>query len=952
MAVQTVRPAGSSSFRHFVALHILVTDTIWRLDALCVDDGQPTDAFSTTDPSDLEDTLAEWVTTRPVVMYGLQTLSENRMIDLLSSDGIADADPQFIDARQLAQILLPRLKDHSFDTIAACLVSEPDPVQQTTNEATRLAHCFLALLDALYTLEVDAVRTLTRLSQGSESSLLDLFTEAEVYLIQHAFDREKRPAYPDDFFMPSRNVEGDTPIGNDTWGDEFDDEEEISFQSLDVEGIMGIFEKGGVIANTMDRFEHRPQQISMVRGVTDTFNKGEFLLVEAGTGTGKSLSYLVPAIYWALQNDQRVIVSTNTKNLQEQLFFKDIPFLMKTLQAHFRVALLKGRSNYICLDRWRKALEQPDDYLSIKDREEALPLVLWARETTTGDISENLGFNIQSSRGLWSKVNAEGGACPKCIFKDECFVNRARGAAALSHLVIINHSLLFSDLAADNAVLSDYNHLVVDEAHNLEKTAVQHMTVEVGPWRIRNMFRKLYVKDGLETGLLATLKWRAERSPMKQIWKDQLAGATRLAIDAVNDLNRVTDDVYADLNTEALSTSRGAGGYAAKFRYKDDSDFTAFMRDRMPSLTKQLIHLRDTMARLGEVVNEIPESWLADRDEFLNTITNCLETCKTIEEDLALLLKADDENTVYWVEASERSDTSCLLIAAPLRVSERLYEDLFSKMRSVVLTSATLAVGTKFGYVVGRLGLNKLEPGRLKTFRIGSPFDYKDQALVCVPSSFPSPKADNFQEAVTNIIQGLVLTTRRSTLVLFTSYGMLNRTYDDLERPLGQLGISVLAQGISGPRTQILDRFRSLPGSVLLGTDSFWEGIDVPGEALEMVVLVKLPFAVPSDPVVEAQIEQLDLAGRNSFLEYLVPDAVIKFRQGFGRLIRSAEDRGTVVVLDQRVITARYGSLFLESLPTGHNIFKSEDALLEGVTRWFDTHGKRRTINKRESVPL
>jgi Rad3-related DNA helicase len=367
----------------------------------------------------------------------------------------------------------------------------------------------------------------------------------------------------------------------------------------------------------------------------------------------------------------------------------------------------------------------------------------------------------------------------------------------------------------------------------------------------------------------------------------------------------------------------------------------------MPDLMQRFMHLRDALGRLGATLNDIPESWLADREEFLNTITATLESCKTIEENLMLLAQANEDNTVYWAEASHNNPLSCMLVAAPLNVAERLYKDLFSQKRTVILTSATLAIGSKFDHMINRIGLSKIERPRLKVFKIGSPFNYQDQALVCVPSSFPSPKADIFQAAISELILGLVVATRRSTLVLFTSYSMLDRTFTDLEIPLSHLGISVMAQGISGPRSLLLDRFRSTPGSVLLGTDSFWEGVDVPGEALEMVVMVKLPFAVPSEPIIQAQVEQMEEAGCNSFMEFLVPEAVIKFRQGFGRLIRSGEDYGAVVVLDHRVISTRYGQLFLNSLPAEHQIFEDADQLVEGVTRWFDTLDKRRTTTHR-----
>ncbi len=936
MTTQSNGPPTSAAYRNFTALALRSIDSVWHIAAALVEDGAVVDQLLVKDLPKAEKNLVKWTKGRPVVLHRIEQLDECNLGETLITTVLASTDPLCLDSHQLARIVLPRLSDHNLTTLAACLgVDDPD---LEINPAVCAGECFLRLQDVLFTLEMDSIRSLVRLSQGTESTLLDLFLEAEQHIVKTALSRDKHQSFPSELFTPSVNVEGTAMIGNDMWQGNVADGmvDEKSMQMLDPDEIVGIFSEGGAIDQAMDRFEHRPQQLSMVRAVTNTINDGEFLMVEAGTGTGKSLSYLVPTIYWALKNDQRVIISTNTKNLQEQLFFKDIPFLMKTLQADFRVTLLKGRSNYLCPDRWRQVLDQPDDHLSLREKEEALPLVVWCSETATGDVSENPGFNIQSNRSLWNKINGEGGACPQCVFKDDCFVTRARATAALSHLVIINHALLFSDLAADNVALSDYAHLIVDEAHNLEKVAVQHMTVEVGVWRIRNMLRKLYVREGIEFGLLATLKYRADRSPMKQIWKDQLGKATSRTIEAVTALDQANDEFYMDVNDQALKMMPRTAGTYSKLRYTAEHEIVNLMNGRSPEFFRRFVHLRDMLGLLGEVLNDIPESWLADRDELLNTILSCLESSKEIEEDLGVLLKGDAENTVYWVEASKRSESSCVLIAAPLNVSERLHEDLFSKMRSAVFTSATLTIGTQFGYAARRLGLDRQENGRLKTFRIGSPFNYQDQALVGVPSDFPKPRDDAYQSAVSEMIRSLVSSTRRGTLVLFTSYGMLNQTYADLEHPFNQLGIPLMAQGISGPRTLILDRFRTTPGSVLLGTDSFWEGIDVPGEALEMVVLVKLPFSVPSEPVIEAQIEHLDREGRNSFMEFLVPEAVIKFRQGFGRLIRSGSDRGAVIILDRRVIGTRYGQLFLDSLPTRHKVFSNADALVDGVTGWFE----------------
>lgn len=936
---QSVRPSSASSFRDFTALTIYISDknnTTPELSAAVFESGKIVDEFTGILLDDVPGDLSSRNADRPLLMYGVRESLDPEAIEYFA----ADLNAPLIDAMHLARILLPRLKDHDMATVAGALgVGCSDPMSPEERARTT-GNLFFGLMDRIYTLNLESLRTLARLSHGTTSAFEDLFVEAESYRIRNAFVDVPEQDVSDEYIIPSVNSVGAGTIGGDGWLEEED--EPADFQDLDVDEITAMFDPGGLFERSMPRYEHRAQQSAMVRGVTHAFNDGEVLVVEAGTGTGKSLSYLTPAVFWALRNDQRVIISTNTKNLQEQLFYKDIPFLHDILKVDFRATLLKGRSNYICLDRWRQALGQPDDHLTLEEREAALPLVAWLDETRTGDISENAGFNRSSQRGLWQKVNAEGGACPRCIFQEECFVNKARGTASMSHIVIINHALLFSDLAADNAVLTEYSHLIIDEAHNLEKVAVQHMTIEAGGWRMRNVLRKLYVKDGIETGLLATLKWRAERSPMKQVWKDALAAGVRQAIDRVQETDRAIEAFFEAVNEKALKLTTDRSGYTAKLRYDEEDAFTAALQTEMPGLMQRFIHLRDALGRIGETINDIPESWLADRDEFLNTITSTLEACKMIEENLTILTGGNEENTVFWAEASRNNPLSCLLIGAPLNVADRLYEDLFSLKRTVILTSATLAVGTKFNYMVNRLGLRKIEHPRLKVFRIGSPFDYEDQALVCVPSSFPPPKSENFQPSVSTLIQGLVVAARRNTLVLFTSYSLLDKTFSDLEAPLNRLGIPVMAQGISGPRSLLLDRFRNTPGAVLLGTDSFWEGVDVPGDALEIVILVKLPFAVPSEPIIQAQVEKLEEAGRNSFLEFIVPEAVIKFRQGFGRLIRSAEDYGAVVVLDQRVVSTRYGRLFLESLPAAHTIFNDADQLIEGVTRWFDDFDNRR----------
>ena len=860
----------------------------------------------------------------------------------------AGIDSFLLDVRLLARTLLPGLSDYELDTVAQRVGPPFSQGRDTAGAGPATARVCLVLLDALSNLDPDTLSTLVRLSEGGGTGIERVF--AEIGLSQAAMQRSALPARPAPSGQSDRQAQDshhNTAIepGSHTIGDAAcDPGEDFDHPNLlDPAELASLFESGGRFESRMVDYEHRPQQASMVRGVVRAFNDGEVLLVEAGTGTGKSLAYLAPALLWAVRNDLRVIVSTNTRNLQEQLFYKDLPFLLDNLGLPFSATLLKGRSNYLCLDRWRQVTRRPEDHLTPEEREAAIPLVVWARETTTGDLAEHAGFNTGANRGLWEKINGEGSACPRCVFKEECFVNRVRAAALSSHVVIVNHALLFSDLEADHAVLSRYSHLIIDEAHNLERAAVQHLTLEVGGWRLRNTLRRLYSAELGGTGLLAGLDRLASRAADNQEWKTALASGTRMAIDRLLEVNGDIEAFFRVAGETAQDQSSGRPGLKAKLRYRPDDDCARILRSSAPGLIGSCARLRESLGLLHETLRSVPDSWLEDRETRMDAIQAAMDFCRETEERLFLLTEAEDADRVYWVEASRNDALSCVLTGAPLSVADRLHDDLFNQMRTVVLTSATLAVGERFDYHIGRLGLDRVPEGRMQVQGIGSPFDYEDQVLIGVPSTFPSPRSGAFQEAISRLILDLVVATRRSTLVLFTSYSQLNRTFQDIESPLEEHGVVVLAQGASGPRTTLLDRFRRTDAAVLLGTDSFWEGVDVPGKALEVVILVKLPFAVPTEPLVQARAERLEEAGRNSFMEYQVPEAVIRFRQGFGRLIRSTRDYGVVTILDQRVISTAYGHEFLHALPARSEIFPDADGLVEGVSYWFRARDKRKT---------
>lgn len=853
----------------------------------------------------------------------------------------AGIDAVVLDVRLLARILLPGLRDYERATVERYVDQEPAEAGAEADGALQTAVLCRALLDLLASQDPDTMETLILLAEGTGTGLERLLAR----MTARTAGRGDAPSRADRSVRSGeRPPVSHTLLGLPTIGDGSCEAAEADgdLDPMDTDELARLFETGGLFESSMEGYEQRPQQVSMVRSVAGAFNEGEVLLVEAGTGTGKSLSYLTPALLWAVRNDQRVVVSTNTRNLQEQLFYKDLPFLLENLGLPFRATLLKGRSNYLCLDRWRQVIRRPADHLTAEEREAAIPLAVWARETQTGDISEHAGFNRGAGAGLWEKINGEGTACPRCVLKEACFVNRVRRAAMASHVVIINHALLFADLQSDHAVLSRYSHLIIDEAHNLERAAVQHLTLEVGGWRMRRVLGRMHAPEWGGTGVLAGLDRLSEKAAENLEWKAPLAAGTRMAIDRITEVNRRIEDFFRIASDEAFGQSDDGSARRTKLRYRAEDEYAGILRSSARVLIEGFADLRESLGMLHATLDQVHDSWLDDRESRGNAIVAAMDFCTDMEEALFVLTEASEGERVYWVEATRSQPMSCILTAAPLRVADRLHDDLFRPLRTAVLTSATLTVGDRFDYQIERLGLDRIDPRRLQVQGIGSPFDYADQVLVCVPAAFPTPRSDAFQTEVSRLILDLVVSTMRSTLVLFTSYTQLNRTFQDIEPDLAEQGVAVLAQGTSGPRSALLDRFRRSDTAVLLGTDSFWEGVDVPGKALEMVILVKLPFAVPTEPLVQAQVERLEDAGRNSFFEYQVPEAVIKFRQGFGRLIRSTRDYGVVTILDQRVVSTTYGRLFMESLPAGSEVYPDADGLVEGVSYWFRARDKRR----------
>jgi len=639
---------------------------------------------------------------------------------------------------------------------------------------------------------------------------------------------------------------------------------------MDVSDILG---PDGPVASRLPHYEERPQQVRMAESVAAAREAGRHLLVEAGTGVGKSFAYLVPLILRASDHAEKAVISTHTLALQDQLLGKDLPFLSGILPAEFSVVVAKGRANYLCLRRLRATVADENALFEYKtDVDELTKISKWADDTVDGTI-QSLSFTPRSE--VWSRVSAEVGNClgPHCPYHGKCHFQTARRRLANANVIIANHALTFSDLGLRRegaSLLPEYATLVLDEAHEVESVAADHLGIRVTSGGLRHILGTLVNRSG--QGLLK-------------------AAAAR-------------GDVY-----EAHERARSAAERLfAQVGYWADTDAPKNLRVRQPGIVDET--LSDELARLARDIDRTAED--LDRLDLKTELSARAGQCAMAAQSVRAFLEQALEDQVYWVDRTQdgrRID----LRSAPIRVGEMLNELLWDEVRSVVLTSATLTIGreSSFSYLRGRLGLPDADEQVL-----GSPFDFPRQAKIYLPEKMPDPRSgEGFEEAVAAEVTRAVFRTDGRAFVLFTSYKMMDRVYDLVREEIEGRGYRLLRQGGGMPRTRLLKAFREDITSILFGTNSFWQGVDVPGDALSHVVITKLPFDVPDRPLIQARTEEIERGGGNAFMEYSLPRAVLRLKQGFGRLIRSSEDTGAVTLLDPRVVTKRYGRMFLESLP-------------------------------------
>ena len=827
-------------------------------------------------------------------------------------------DNDIIDTYELASVLLPSAGRYNLSALGQSLgIILPGDAHRALYDAQLTRIVFLNLFEKALNLPTDLLAEFVRLSDPLPWGASWAFRLAlETHLKENIRSRQEKTVLTGPLF-----VDQDQSFPRLSPRD--------PLLPLDIEEIASIIEYGGPFSKYFNNFEQRPEQIEMIRAIAAAISEGRHLMVEAGTGTGKSFAYLIPAAIWAIQNELRVVISTNTINLQDQLIHKDVPDLNKALGLNLRATVLKGRSNYLCPHRLellrQRGVESPEEMRVLAK------VLVWLYQGGNGDRNE-INLNGPVENDIWRRLSAENEGCKGEVCYTRmggiCPFYQAKQAAQSSHILIVNHALLLADVATGNRVLPEYDYLIVDEAHHLESATTNSLSYRATQNDLTRMLREL---GGLSSGVLGhQLRLLHDILPPSDYaaYHQTISRATDLAFRLEHDFKNFFSVLSAFL--EEQREGRPVSAYGQQERIlsatRTQPAWTA-VEINWDLVSDSLRLLLNLLQEIYKSVAGLEGAYSEDLEDSQGNLSNLYRRFSEVEANISSFVTDPNPDSIYWVEIRPNGYQLALYIA-PLHIGPLMEKYLWHEKSSVILTSATLTANGEFDYLRNRLYAVDAEE-----LALGSPFDYETSTLLYIPDNIPEPGGGaSYQRMVENTILRLGKVTGGRMLALFTSYSQLKKTSQAISSSLADQGITVYEQGEGASPNTLLEIFRESERAVLLGTRSFWEGVDIPGEALSVLVIVKLPFDVPSDPIVAARSETFD----DPFHEYNLPEAILRFRQGFGRLIRTQNDRGIVVVLDRRILTKRYGRAFLESLPQCTVKIKNVEDLPREAARWLN----------------
>jgi DNA polymerase-3 subunit epsilon/ATP-dependent DNA helicase DinG len=804
---------------------------------------------------------------------------------------------QTLDTYELASVLMPTATRYNLGALGKQLGIPLPATHRALDDARVTQAAYIRLLDIARELPLDILQEIVELGNFVNWDSGWVFEQVLHDVAKQGIKQKKASRASSSKRMLDSAPQNDSPPIQKT-------EEPIP---LNPEEVASVLEYGGQFSQYFEAYEHRAEQVEMLKAVSNALSHGGHLMVEAGTGVGKSFAYLVPAALFAVQNNTRVIVSTNTINLQDQLIKKDIPDLQAALNLDVRAAVLKGRVNYLCprrLEFLRKSGPSNANEMRVLAK-----IIVWQMNNTSGDRND-LNLTGPIEREIWSRLSAEDDNCTTetCLGRmgGVCPFYRAKQAAQKSHLLIVNHALLLSDVSTGSKVLPEYDYVIVDEAHHMESAVTNALSFRLTQSDLERMLKEL---GGSSAGLLGKMLTESHNA-LRPSDFGLLQQKSKRATDQAFRLEQLSKQFFSYLSEFIAIQRQGQqqNNYSWQMRITPSAR-TLQGWDDLEMLWGQI---SETMTLLLKTLDEIYKA-MADLyseghdnlEDVMGNLSTLIRRMTEAEVAASGLMHKPSNELIYWIEVNPRGERLSLN-AAPLRVGPLVQKHLWHEKASVILASATLTTHGEFTYL-----RNVLEAHEADTLALGSPFDYQSSTLLYVANDMPEPNSFNYQQTLDKAIIATAKATGGRMLVLFTSYAALKKTSQAITGALAREDIFVFEQSEGTSASALLESFKTTERAVLLGTRSFWEGVDVPGDALSVVVITKLPFEVPSDPIIAARSELYE----DSFHEYYLPEAILKFRQGFGRLIRSAADRGVVAILDKRVLTKQYGRLFLESLP-------------------------------------